>query len=241
MADIKDQFVPLITSVLAQSSRRHSVAQVRPEHKIKDLGLDSVAIADVKTKLFRMVGGPKYKGFPAFQKALRITPASTVRQVANSFAKHPLVTGTSLRAAASLPGKETTETKGVVGTAVRAVLSQASAHPYSKIKPEIKLKRLGVDAIGIADLKTGIFKTFSGSKYPLDFEEFSTALNVSPESTVIQVIQSSANALERYKKQRPAGKKAEAKPPNAAGDDTTPSKGDEFEEPEGDDTTDVKG
>ena len=241
MAGIKDQFVPLISSVLAQSSRRHSVWQIRPEHKIRDLGLDSAEITDVKTRLFRMAGGRKDRELPTFFKAVRITPGSTVRQVANSLVKIPSISGALFPAAASLPGKDTTETKGVVGMAVRAVLSQSSARRYSRIRPEIKLKTLGVDAIGIADLKTGIFKTFSGSKCALDFDEFSTALKVSPESTVKQVIQSSADALERYAKPRPAVKKDEANLPNSEDDDTTMSNGDDRAESEGDDTTDVKG
>jgi len=241
MAGIKDQFVPLVSSVLAQSSRRHSVSQIRPEHKIRDLGLDSAEIADVKTRLFRMVGGRKDRELPNFFKALRITPGSTVRQVANALVKIPSVTGALSPAAASLPGKDTTETKGVVGTAVRVVLSQSSTHPYSRIRPESKLKTLGVDAIGIVDLKTGIFKTFSGAKSPLDFDEFSTALKVSPESTVKQVIQSSADALERHKKRRPAVNDDEGNLLKPAGDDTTTSLGDDFTEPKGNDNTLNKG
>lgn len=234
MVRMKDQFLPLVNSVLAQSSRRHSVVQIRPELKLKDLGLDSAEIANVKTRLFRTVAGRNDAKLPMFLKALRITPNSTVREVTTSFARTPLVSGILLPAAASLPGDDTTETKGFVETAVRAVLSQASARPYMKITSELKLADLGLDSVGIVDLKTDIFRTFSGSRHALDFDKFSKSLNVSPESTVKQVIHSSVGALERPRRQKPAASKGEADLSDLAGDDATEMKGEGTTETKGD-------
>jgi aryl carrier-like protein len=231
MAQKKDQFRLLVHSVLAQSSRRHSVAEIRPEQKLEDLGLDSVEIANVKTKLFRIVAGRDEKKLPTFLKALRISKATTVGELTNSFVRSPLVSGIRLPAAASLPGYDTTESKGLIETAVRALLSQASACSYQKLTPETKLADLGIDRVGIVDLKTGILRTFSGSGPSLDFDKFSRSLNVTPRSTVKQVIHSSVNALDRPKKQRPAVSGEEADLSDLAGDDTTEAKGAESDEP----------
>lgn len=232
----EDQVSPLVHSVLAQSSRRHSVVQIRPELKLKDLGLDSAEIANVKTKLYRTVAGRNDAKLPTFLKELRITPNSTVRDVTNSFARTPLASGILLPTAASLPGGDTTQTKGLVETAVRAVLSHASAHPYMKISPELKLADLGVDSVGIVGVKTGIFRTFSGEGHELDFDKFSKSLKVSPRSTVKQVINSSTDALQRPKKQKPLVGKCEAELAELDGDDTTATKGDEPTEIKGDES-----
>ncbi len=214
---------PLVKSVLGQVSKRYSVMLIRPDLKLRDLGLDSTEITDLKTRLYRTVAGKDLSQFKQFADSMSISPNSTVRQVVDRFAKAPVVSRIVLMA-----GDETTTVKGndalTIGTAVRVAIAQAASCPFAKIKPNLKLSDVPVtfDSGAIADLKTGLVRMFSGSAHPTRFKDFSTHLKVDPDSTVQQIIDRSVNAL-------------------LPGDDDTDSKGPDEAGLPGDDDTEVKG
>src|SRR5579859_5861965 len=94
---------PLVKSVLGQVSKRYSVLLIRPDLKLRDLGLESTQIVDLKTKLYRTVAGKDVSQFKQFADALSINPNSTVRQVVDKFAKATLPSRSM-----SLAGDDTT-------------------------------------------------------------------------------------------------------------------------------------
>jgi len=214
---------PLVKSVLGQVSKRYSVLLIRPDLKLRDLGLESTEILDLKTKLYRTVAGKDVSQFKQFADALSINPNSTVRQVVDKFAKAPVPSRS-----VSLAGDDTTTVKGddahIIGTAVRVAVAQAAACPFAKVGPNLKLSDAPVtfDSSAIAGLKTGLVQMFSGSEHPTRFKDLSTQLQVDPDSTVQQIIDRSVSAL-------------------LPGDGDTHSKGADEAGLPGDDDTKVKG
>jgi hypothetical protein len=194
----KKDFQPLVKSVLGQVSKRYSAILIRPDLRLRELGLNTAEIADLKIKLYRTITGKDDAEFNRFADAMSINPNSTVSQVVDRFAKTPVASRLVLMA-----GDDTTSVKGLdiptVGTAVRVAIAQGAACPLAKIKPNLKLSHGSItfDSGSITDLKAALVQTFSGSSHPTRFKHFSTRLKIDPDSTVKQIIDRSVNALLR--------------------------------------------
>jgi hypothetical protein len=86
-----------VLAAVSEKASKADFARLRPEMKLGELGLDELAIADVKISVFRTLGG---SDFPRFNKDVIVDPTSTVRSTADKMAM------------ALLPGNDPTKVKG---------------------------------------------------------------------------------------------------------------------------------
>jgi uncharacterized protein YjiS (DUF1127 family) len=196
----KKQLVVLVRAILAQMSEDYSVYQVDPGHQLRDLGInDTARVRALRNRLLRALAGKEPSGLAKSIRTLKITPSSSVVEIASGLGK-------LLRQprGALLPGIDPTKPKGMVEAVVKSALAEkARGRRLVTIAPTHRLADFGLGKKDVRDVQRKIYRGLTGKHPRVQYVDFSRDCRISLASTVRDVVDSAFESLPGIDPTRP--------------------------------------
>jgi hypothetical protein len=185
----------IVKSVVAGMVNKYGVEDLDSATSLLEFGIDDRRVARLKKQLWLALSGAAEPEPKKFLGELKITSASSIAAVA---AQLPVAYRESVPAASRPKGalKFDGLGKGAVEVTVCTSLAQYS-RKYSvvQIKPQMKLKDLGLDQAGMAQAKVGIYRSVAGAKPSIGLNEYISSPGIRSAPTVGDLVNASVQAF----------------------------------------------
>jgi hypothetical protein len=177
----------VVGAVAAGFSDRHSVVDIKPQKKLKTLGIQGKQVDHFKKGLYRALSPEGAKEFVDFDQ-LEISPSSTIRQVVSALPK---------TYQKKLSFGRGNQQNANVRAAVRTAVAQASKkHSVFEVTAEKKLGDLGFRGPKIPEIRGRLYKTlFPTVKYLPDLKDYLTGPDITASTTIKEISDKSLDIL----------------------------------------------